>query len=923
VFLAALAGCRIGFDPIGAQCVTGAPCVEAVTINAGAAYTGGPRLAITAQVSGGVAPLELRVTEGPCAFADDSWQAYDAATSYNLLVEPVDGMKQACVWARDANSAVSPVQTASISFEAANLPVVEAFDVVALDATHLSATWTLSDVEGLAANPVDLDYRTGTTWLPIALGIGAGATGSFDFVAPTTTSSYVVRLTPTDRAGNRGVAGLSDIIGAPRWSIYAGSPGHSLGNAARSIEPQLGDNATNQFAVDPQTLDAYVVDRDDGIVRIDGATGQTEQLIAVGTMNLPNDGVLDATSTVTTNPVFKVGPDGMLYVADVTGSPDTVSAVLYQIDPQTRHCRRYLGGGTAIDQTATASTVYFSKFAWAFDEDGALYFLTNCTPGTLPSPYRMRLLKAAKQPDGTAGAISVVAGSCAAGTPPAGPVDATTVPLGVFTVFAGIGTLAVADHGRAIYLASYTGRAEKVIDGQHYASDLPIGATGSMAYDVVTGTLLVADGDVREYTLNRTGTTDPLLGIRIAQTGTGTCVADGIAASDACVHVGFAMQSTADRMYFADGLALNENRTYRVRFVDRQGLVRTYIGALALYGEGQPRRLVRSRFGGISYKAATAPNQTAFPAGLYFADSRALVLGRIDDTTERVSIVWGNQSGVPRTFTTGDPLGPNIGVGRAYYEITMQSLVFDAQGLPIVRYGPDESRARLLTADPSGNAIELTTGGGAYWENAADGTNPAALETWPYATANNLTLVGATVFMLGGAQFHNPTATLRSLDFTNGITTRIMGTGTDAYSPDTATPANASISGSCHNDNFVCFTQYRAADNRLYFSEDSRLRYITTPTTPASAALGTLFTVPTLLRNFTFRPDGSQVYYTDGGVLACHNLSSSDPTCNDTPLGPPNGTNRISSGPDQLTWKDNNTLLISTNNGFVLQYTAP
>jgi hypothetical protein len=617
----------------------------------------------------------------------------------------------------------------TIAYETANLPVVEAFDVIALDATHMRATWQVSDVEGLAGTPIDLEVTTnGVTWDPLAVGVGNGPTGSIDLPAPS--SPYIVRLTVTDRAGNRGVRGFSDLINAPGWSIYAGSPDHAVGGAARSLELAFGENSSYKFAVEPATLDAYAWDRDTGIIRIDGATGQTEKLIGISNPNLPDDGQLPVDATVQFDPSLQFGPDGMLYISAGRGTPELNSAVIYQIDPRTRHVRRYLGGGTGIDATATPATVFVSKWAWTFDEDGSLYFLTSCTPGSLPNPNRMRLMKVTRQPDGTAGALSVIAGNCVAGAVPSG-VDATTAPLGVFTQYPNIGSLAVFDHGRMIYIAAYPGIVRKITDGLTSASDLPVDTTGGLAYDARTGQILIADGAIRAFTPNRTAPTEQPAGIVVAETGTGACAVDGVPAADACVHVGFTMQSTPDRLYFSDGEALNEYRTYRLRFVDRDGLVRTYAGSMPLHGGGLPRRLARARFSGIAYKPATAPNQSAFPAGLYFADPFAVALGRIDETTERLSIVWGNQSGTPRAYTTGDAMGPDVSLGRAYAGGTLTSLALGPQGIPIVRYGLGEGRAHLITADASGHAVVLQTGS-TLWESAPDGTNPAQLEMWPY-----------------------------------------------------------------------------------------------------------------------------------------------------------------------------------------------
>jgi hypothetical protein len=67
--------------------------------------------------------------------------------------------------------------------------------------------------------------------------------------------------------------------------------------------------------------------------------------------------------------------------------------------------------------------------------------------------------------------------------------------------------------------------------------------------------------------------------------------------------------------------------------------------------------------------------------------------------------------------------------------------------------------------------------------------------------------------------------------------------------------------------------------------------------------------------------NGESVY--TGQVLYCHDISSGKSWCNDTPLSSVSGLPIITAGANQLTWKDSSTLLISTYNGYVLQYTLP
>jgi hypothetical protein len=532
----------------------------------------------------------------------------------------------------------------------------------------------------------------------------------------------------------------------------------------------------------------------------------------------------------------------------------------------------------------------------------------------------MRLMKALHNSDGTAGAISVVAGDCTANAiPTTGPQDPLAVPLPAYRPFPGIGSIAAYDHGKTIYLGSYPNVAWKIIDGQLWPSDMTISTEGTLGYDPVNDKILVGTGPLDAYTPGGASPTDPHSALLVHSTGGAGCAEDGIDAASACVHVTYGIQGTAARTYFADGSAINAFRAYRVRFVDRSGRMQTYAGGHSFYGEGLDRRSMRARIAAIAYKPATAMNQTAFPAGLYFTDPQDLLFGYIDPTTDRVSILWGNRSGASYVYTPGEPIGPDKSLGFAYGGGNLKSFMLAADGLPLLRYGAAENGAILMTVNSSRQAVPSMNGMN-YWELMPDGSNPNNANLWPYGGNSNLTYFNGKLFLLGGYTTTNATATLKRLDFMSSQVTRLMGTGADAYSPDTATPVNASLSASCHNESFACFTEYRAADDRLYFSEDARLRYLTTPL-GASQSLGTLFTAPVSLHNFSFRPDGSQVYYVESG-LRCHDISSGSSACNDTVLGPPGALVGINHSPNQMTWIDNNTLLISTYNGLVLQYTV-
>jgi hypothetical protein len=148
-----------------------------------------------------------------------------------------------------------------------------------------------------------------------------------------------------------------------------------------------------------------------------------------------------------------------------------------------------------------------------------------------------------------------------------------------------------------------------------------------------------------------------------------------------------------------------------------------------------------------------------------------------------------------------------------------------------------------------------------------------------------------------------------------------------------ATPGsllNVNLSTLCKNGNASCFSQYRSDEDRLYFSEETKLRYITAPNS-GSSTLISLFTQPAsrYISNFIFSPAGDMIFYlsstgvsaSSNQTLHCHDISSGKSWCNDSALNTVTGLPVIYPGANQLTWRDSTHLLISTYRGNVLEYT--
>jgi hypothetical protein len=267
-------------------------------------------------------------------------------------------------------------------------------------------------------------------------------------------------------------------------------------------------------------------------------------------------------------------------------------------------------------------------------------------------------------------------------------------------------------------------------------------------------------------------------------------------------------------------------------------------------------------------------------------------------------------------------------MGNPYTAGNGHALAFDSNGLPWVRY----STYQIVTLDADKRIVKRNTSSTVtYWEDSST----TAINVTPHVTgtATNFALKDAGNFFIGNYRNANSSRTaanvpimLKYLDYGNNAVVNIMGVlGTDAAAPDVATAGavqGTSLPLACANGQ--CYLQYRADQDRLYFSEETRIRYVTTPTNPATSTLTTLFTAGGNIFNFIFSPDGSQVFYVrSNGLLYCHDLSSGKAWCNDTSLGPPSPLSSIVGGANQLTWENSTSLLISSYRGYIYRYALP
>jgi|GEM_PF-3008232 len=954
-----------------------APVLNQVSINGGATYTGTPLVTVSVTATDATSNVTaIRLKEADpvthdcqSVYADDNWLAYatdGVSQNYSFTISSGDGDKYLCAWAKDSVGNISTIASpptsdpgfASIQFSIGHPPQIASASVmnntpggnygstIFTSGDQLKISFTLTDAEGLANDPYSISYSTNnTTWYDVVThqdisvasnvtwmgGLSGNPTsysGNYtDFDAPTS-GYFRIKVVAKDMAGNTSVAVLSDSLSTPGWNIYAGTADRGVGGTALTAAFYHGNNRTSYFAFNPLNNDLYVIDSGYGINKVDAKTGIVSTYIKHGATNLPSNGTLTASNAVDTNTLtIYFDHNGLLYLETGGGSDgsSSISAKVYQIDPATGASKLYAGGGSLVDDTATPSTVFISGASWgsAFDESNSFYFISDCDATvftTTGAVNTVRLLKITQNADHSAGTVSVVAGDCSAANPSASGVDALTSPFAKMQY--ALGSIAVWNNGQAIYYALNGVATRKIINGKNYATTGVGSSTASLAYNSANGKLYVAAGSLKEITPNLSGAGGETATTYINNAGTGDCMADGIPATDTCLTAHSVTISPQGTVFVSEGPAGNSPRNYRVRYLDSDSKIQTFAGTLPFFGDGLDKSVIRGSISGIYFKQSTEANQTAFPSGLYFMESAGLLMGRIDATTGITTLMGGNQQGAGGHQAAGTAFDTEHSLSNSYVA-NGKPLAFDEDGLPWFRYGN-----AVESIDENLQFAGRQTDNHSYFEDAATGADPANYSLYVYGGNQGFALKHHGLFVIGdySSTGHVRTPKLSYFDYDAHSVTQIMastGSGANADVTTAQSLLSATISTACENGG-ACPLVYRSDEDRLYFGEGTKLRYITAPTS-GSSTLITLFTQPAAkgISNFIFHPSHDRVFYLSSGGLYCHDISSGKSWCNDVLLGPPTGMPGISTGANQFTWLDDNHLLISTYNGYILQYTLP
>jgi hypothetical protein len=961
-----------------------APVLSSVNINDGATYAGTALVSVKVNVSdnvstGGQISIRLaaaNVSTGDCQseYANNSWAAWtDANTNISFTITPTDGTKKICAWAKDSLGNISVIASPStgtdgvnedsILFQVGNPPAIASFSTVktstggliASSGDALTLSWSATDAEALDNNPVNISYTTDNstwkdittnasittatnrTWVGSLTGNPTSGSGTITTFTAPSSSYFKLKIQSKDQAGNTSSFVSSQPFNTGSWSVYAGTKDRGDGGTGRSASLS-GEGYTKLFAINPLNGDVYASDNQKGIRKLDAKTGLVSTFITGTTNNLPANGALPATPSIPAGNYNDLTFDskGRLYIGMIQSGG--FATVIYQIDIANSWVRQYAGGGTADDGGVSSTTLQVGGVG-SFDEQDSMYVWSYCggalVNSTTSQTVGKRIIKIAQNSDGSPGTTTRIIGDCTYANPTSGataysqPASLTTQPL--------LSTIVAWDNGNKIVVLPYSTHVRyKIINGTVYASNIsaPLG-TGTGVYNPTDGLLYkTTSSGIEKVSINTAGANGESATTVLSTNSTASgCTADGVSTTGFCGVIDTQPIIRSGILYFADGTGINKPSNYSVRYFDSNNQLRTLFGGQPFFGDGLDKSLMRGTFSGIYYKKSTEPNQTAFPEGLYFMEKAGIMLGSINPTTGIVSHLWGNQARTAATPVTGTTISKNLTMGNAYGGGNGMPLMFDSSGLPWTRINND-----AVSVDANNKIVRKTTQASSnLLQVGANNANPANYGLFVYGGNTNFALKGNGLFILPNYVYtgYDPIIAIRYMDFTNLVSPIIIGgnylaSTNTAASADITTPgavAAAPLLTTCRGSTQSCYLNYQSSTDRLYFSENTNMRYITTPDNTATATLGTLFTSASSILNFIFTPDNSQLwYFKSSGGLYCYDISSGKSWCDNTTDHFAIRTTAgftVSAGANQMTFKDNQTLFVSTYAGEILQFNLP
>lgn len=918
------------------------------------------------------------------------WRAWDSSSaqmSLSFQVSPGEGEKKICAWAKDSlNRMAASALSSTIILETVNIPVLSSFSVYqgspgntsALTGQPVSIDWSANDFEGLHNKSISFSYTlNGSTWLDVYThqdtndqsnitwfgnnsGEATTLSGSYSFPSPTS-DFFRVRARARDRAGNISISALSETFNTQNWQIYMGSRDRGDGGVGKAAALDAGWN-TSMFNIHPHTGDFYFIESEHGIRKLDIRTGLMSTVLKlydpVTTPSLKEEDVFLGTEELsfdqalnhfTALGVFDMAFDskGYLYISYDVPLGHLYDGIVYRLDLENKRIKRYVGGGVDLNSTDPLAKTAVSGTI-VFDQDDNLYYWDTCVLPIQTKQSPKKLMKSPRLSNGEAGPSTVVfGGACSYSNPTIGAAASTN--NGGTPVYPMMTSVVPVPGKNTIYITGYGFLPIKIIDGVVYSTNLGSmsGGLQRLVYNSVNEKLYGTSGGegILEITPNYAGNGNEVLDTYITHLYVDGCKGDGVLRASACARVSQALRVDGEgTLFFADGPGINKGNSTRVRYVNRTGAVQTIAGSFPLFGEGFSKSLVRGDIRSIYYKKSDQ-NLTLFPQGLYFMEPKGMVMGYVNPATGVMNAIWGNQSAqaiaVGTVGVTTTSISPSISMGSPYSNYNGNFLTFDENGLPWLR-----TMYNLTTVTAAGKIEYLQKSSAAtYFNLRADSATPTDINMMVDAGKTNLIVFNRKALFFGGywesdinSVNFNTFNEMILLDFNSNLITSIMGRLSGVLIKDKAEPAPPGIAAStahfwhrCASTSLECYMNFNKGatsdQDRVYFSEKNRLRYIQNPFNTSLSVLNDLYEFPDTeknINNFIFKEDGSQVFYLLQGELYCHDISSGKVWCNDTSLYPfKQAIGRINSCGNQLTWMNENTLLISTCLGEVLKYTLP
>ncbi|MFM6929043.1 MAG: beta strand repeat-containing protein [Bdellovibrio sp.] len=961
------------------------PVLSSIIINDGDQYAGTTLVSVKVNLTDNnfsgtnlkvrLAQANAGTTDCQSEYADNNWQTWtSSSTNIPFTIVPTDGIKKICVWGKDLVGNVSVISPSTgtsdvtydtIEFSTGNIPVISGFSVtngsggyIALKDDPLTITWSSTDTEGLDNNPVTISYTTDNTvwkdiftnqdisipanktWFGGLSGHPTSGSGTVTTFNAPSSNYFKVKIQAKDLAGNTSSIVSSQTFNTGNWSVYTGVTDRGDGGTGKGAA-LYGSTQASPFTINPKTGDIYAVDGKLGIRKLDAKTGIVSTIIKYGGTNLPDNGFLNASSAINigTYTALFFDSNGLLYLSvNMTG----YEVIIYQINLDTNAVLKYAGGGTSYDGGVAATSLRLSgSSAFSFDEQNSLYLAVYCNGVSISNDTDLiaapiRLIKIAQNSNGTPGTTTRILGDCTTSSTITNGADAYSAPM--INDYSTLYGILPFNNGNTILLLPYSKKTKtyKIINGKTYTASINTFPTAGMTYNPDDGYVYkLTSAGIEKVLINTAGADgDTATTIFSSNSSAIGCSADGTLNTNYCGSLLTTPVVRQGILYFADGGGVNAYGDYSIRYFDSSGKLQTIFGGKPFNGHDLDRSLVRGSFAGIYYKKASEPNQTAFPAGLYFMDRYGMVFGYIDPNTNITKNLWGNQSTRVASWAEGTVISKDLNMSNPYAGGEGWPLTFDNTGLPWLRVA-----GNAIKIDADNKIVKktksLTT---PMLQLAPNGANPVNYGLNYYSGTHNFALKNDGLFAM--PNFVNvpagsdPIISIRYMDFSLLTTPIILGgifksSDVMAASPDISTAgqvAAAPLWTNCRGVG-ICFMQYDSPNDRLYFSEGTKMRYISKPDNTSAATLGTLFTAVSQIANFALTPDGSQMWYfrTNGG-LYCHKITSTKTWCDDTTdhfsIRATAGFT-FSPGADQITFKDNQTMFLSTYSGQILQFTLP